>query len=61
MSWFGGERTSVSIAKSGFQVSGGIILQMPNCEASGAILLIYAYGSLNSSAVGRYVGASCKP
>jgi hypothetical protein len=54
-------RTSVSIAKPGFQLSGGIILQMPNFEASGAIFFIYWKGSLNSSIVGRYVGASCRP
>lgn len=53
--------TSVSIAKPGFQFSGGIILQMPNCDASGAIFFIYRKGSLNSSMVGRYVGASCRP
>jgi hypothetical protein len=53
-------RTSVSIAKSGFQESGGIILAIPYCEACGAIFLIYAKGSLNSSSVGLYVGASCK-
>ena len=53
--------TSVSIAKSGFHVSGGMILQIPNLLASGAIFFIYSKGSLNSSSVGRYVGASCKP
>lgn len=54
-------RTSVSIANPGFQSTGGIILQMPNCDASGAIIFIYWNGSLNSSIVGRYVGASCRP
>lgn len=54
-------RTSVSIAKSGFHESGGIILQIPYCEASGEIFFIYSKGSLNSSSVGLYVGASCKP
>lgn len=54
-------RTSVSIANPGFQSTGGIILQMPYCDASGAIFFIYWNGSLNSSIVGRYVGASCSP
>lgn len=54
-------RTSVSIANPGFQSTGGIILQIPNCDASGAIFFIYWNGSLNSSIVGRYVGASCRP
>lgn len=56
-----GGHTSVSIAKSGFHESGGIILQIPNCDASGAIFFIYSNGSLNSSSVGLYVGASCNP
>lgn len=51
----------MSIAKSGFQESGGIILQIPNFDASGAIFFIYSKGSLNSSSVGLYVGASCSP
>jgi hypothetical protein len=54
-------RTSVSIAKSGFHESGGIILQMPYCEASGAIFLTYSRGSRHSSSVGQYVGASDMP
>ena len=54
-------RTSVSMAKSGFQLSGGIILHSPYLLASGAILLINSIGFLNSSSDGRYVGASCKP
>jgi hypothetical protein len=53
--------TSVSIAKSGFQLSGGMILQMPYFDASGVIFLIYWNGSMNSSSVGLYVGASCSP
>ena len=53
--------TSVSIANPGFQSTGGIILQIPNCDASGAIIFIYINGSLNSSIVGLYVGASCSP
>lgn len=36
-------------------------MQIPYCDASGAIFFIYTNGSLNSSIVGRYVGASCKP
>lgn len=36
-------------------------MQIPYCDASGAIFFIYINGSLNSSIVGRYVGASCKP
>ena len=38
-----------------------MILQIPYCDASGAIFLIYAKGSPNSSSVGVYVGASCNP
>lgn len=53
--------TSVSIAKLGFQLSGGIILQMPYFLPSGPIFRIYAIGSLNSSSVGLNVGASCNP
>lgn len=53
--------TSVSIANPGFQSTGGMILQIPYCDASGAIFFIYTNGSLNSSIVGRYVGASCRP
>jgi len=51
----------VSIANSGFQESGGMILQIPYFDASGAIFFIYSNGSLNSSSVGLYVGASCNP
>lgn len=36
-------------------------MHMPNLDASGAIFFIYWNGSLNSSIVGRYVGASCRP
>lgn len=36
-------------------------MQIPYCDASGAIFFIYTNGSLNSSIVGRYVGASCRP
>jgi len=50
--------TSVSIAKSGFHESGGIILQSPYCLASGEILRMYSIGSFHSSSVGQYVGAS---
>jgi hypothetical protein len=51
----------VSIAKSGFHDSGGMILQMPNFCASGLILLMYSNGSFHSSSVGQYVGASSNP
>jgi hypothetical protein len=54
-------RTSVSIANSGFQLSGGIILAIPYFLPSGAIFCMYLSGSLNSSSVGRNVGASVKP
>lgn len=54
-------RTSVSIAKSGFQLSGGMILHSPYLLASGAIFLMYSIGFLNSFSVGLYVGASCTP
>lgn len=54
-------RTSVSIAKSGFQPSGGIILHIPYLRPSGAIFLMYSMGSRNSSSVGLKVGASCNP
>lgn len=53
--------TSVSIANGGCQFSGGMILQIPYFLPSGAILRMYSKGSLNSSSVGRNVGASCKP
>jgi len=53
--------TSVSIANGGFQLSGGMILQIPYFLPSGAILRIYSMGSLNSSSVGRKVGASGRP
>lgn len=51
-------RTSVSIAKGGSQLSGGIILHIPYFLPSGAIFRMYSIGSLNSSSVGRKVGAS---
>lgn len=54
-------RTSVSIANGGFQLSGGMTRQIPYLLPSGAIFLMYSIGSLNSSSVGRNVGASCKP
>lgn len=38
-----------------------MILQMPYRDASGAIFFMYSNGSLNSSSVGLYVGASCRP
>ena len=38
-----------------------MILQIPYREASGEIFFIYSNGSLNSSAVGLYVGASNSP
>lgn len=37
---------------------GGIILQIPNLEASFSILKMYAIGSSNSAGVGRYSGAT---
>lgn len=54
-------RTSVLIASAGFQLSGGIILQMPYLLPSVLILRIYSIGSRNSSSVGRKVGASDNP
>lgn len=51
----------MSIAKSGFHESGGMILQSPNFEASGLILRMYSKGSFHSASVGRYEGASCSP
>lgn len=54
----GADLTSVLIARVGFQLSGGIILQMPYLLPSGLILRIYSIGSRNSSSVGRKVGAS---
>jgi hypothetical protein len=51
----------VSIAKSGFHDSGGMILQRPYFRASGEIFRIYSTGSFHSSSVGWYVRASCKP
>lgn len=53
--------TSVSMAKSGFQLSGGMTLHMPYFLPSGAIFLMYSNGSRNSSSVGLKVGASCRP
>jgi hypothetical protein len=53
--------TSVSIAKGGVQLSGVTILTMPYFSASSRMLWIYATGSLNCSAVGRYVGDSRRP
>jgi hypothetical protein len=53
--------TSVLMAKVGFQPSGGTILTMPYLLPSGAILRMYSIGSLNSSSVGKYVGASGMP
>jgi hypothetical protein len=53
--------TSVSTANGGFQLSGGITFAMPYFCASSRILCIYWTGSLNSSAVGLYVGASSSP
>lgn len=38
-----------------------MILHIPYFEASGAIFSTYFIGSLNSSSVGLYVGASSKP
>lgn len=55
------QHTSVSIASVGFQLSGGIILQMPYLLPSGLILRMYSIGSRNSSSVGRNVGASVRP
>lgn len=52
------EHTSVLIARVGFQLSGGIILQIPYLLPSGPILRMYSIGSRNSSSVGRNVGAS---
>ena len=49
------------MANGGFQLSGGMILTMPNFCASSRMLWMYWTGSLNCSEVGRYVGASCKP
>jgi hypothetical protein len=57
----GSRRTSVSIANSGFHESGGMILQIPYFDASGEIFFMYSNGSLNSSSVGLYVGASSRP
>ena len=51
-------RTVRSMANSGSQLSGGMILQIPNLLAFSDILLIYSIGSRNSSTVGRNVGAS---
>lgn len=53
--------TSVSMAKSGFQLSGGMILQMPYLLALSKMLRIYAIGSRNSASVGLNVGASGSP
>lgn len=36
-------------------------MQIPYCEASGEIFFMYSKGSLNSSSVGLYVGASSNP
>jgi hypothetical protein len=55
------KRTSVSMAKSGFHPSGGIIFAMPYFRPSGAIFRMYSIGFLNSSSVGLNVGASCSP
>jgi len=52
------KRTVVSIPKSGFHEVGGTILTIPYLRPSDAILFMYSIGSLNSSSVGRYVGAS---
>ena len=49
------------MANPGCQLSGGMTLQMPYLLPSGAIFLMYSIGSLNSSSVGRKVGASCRP
>ena len=50
------------MAKSGFQPSGGTILTMPYFLPSSCIVLMYSMGPfLNSSSVGRKVGASCRP
>jgi hypothetical protein len=49
------------MASAGFQLSGGIILQMPYLLPSGLILRMYSIGSRNSSSVGRKVGASVRP
>lgn len=55
--WFGkigkNYHTSVSMAKSGFHEAGGMILQIPNWEASGVIFFIYSSGSRHSSSVGQ--------
>ena len=53
--------TSRSMAKSGFQLSGGTTLHIPYLLALPDILLIYSIGSRNSSSVGLNVGASVKP
>lgn len=53
--------TSVSTANGGCQFSGGMIRQIPYFLPSGAIFFMYSRGSLNSSSVGRKVGASGRP
>lgn len=42
----------MSMAKDGFQPSGGTILQIPYCLASWAIDSMYSMGCANSSIVG---------
>jgi hypothetical protein len=54
-------RTERSIAKSGSQPVGGMILHIPYLLALSYMLLIYSIGSRNSSSVGVNVGASTSP
>jgi hypothetical protein len=54
-------RTERSMAKSGSQPFGGMILHIPYLLALSYMLLIYSIGSRNSSSVGVNVGASISP
>src|SRR5271156_5064813 len=54
-------RTERSIAKSGSQPVGGMILHIPYLLALSYMLLMYSIGSRNSSSVGVNVGASTSP
>src|SRR2546421_5417378 len=59
--WDIARHTERSIAKSGSQPCGGMILHIPYLLALSYMLLIYSIGSRNSSSVGVNVGASITP
>uniref|UniRef100_A0A2M4D5I7 Putative secreted protein n=1 Tax=Anopheles darlingi TaxID=43151 RepID=A0A2M4D5I7_ANODA len=52
------KRISSAMRHSGLKLAGGMIRQMPNRDATGAIRSMYSSGSWNSFSLGRNTGAS---